>query len=371
MIQHVISEWLLKAFARGPKGSRLLARYDKASDEFDEKSPAELLTEVDAHSAGIEAGISQIESPASQAALRLAKRTRHLQPGLYAIGEPGAAESLHGPAVAEVGTVDGMRFFVTPQQIESPLVADRRALGIYLGLMYQRGPEIEAQMLRLGIDYEAAAQGVLDSILPGIKTGIRADLEERRSRMLAIASEIGEALADANWWVMRAIDDECFVLSDTPVAATVSLGHDDQWRAILSDESYVVVMPIGPKVALLIAPRLIIPVSGIGMDPGSLTHAINRLTWRNAGRSVLAGSRADLERAWPDWADLGRRSVIQVGVDRDAAINSARRESRHIAMIARYRFETQAWQHWSGCHLGFGWVPWPAEDRGLFRPRHG
>jgi hypothetical protein len=65
--QHVISAWLLRAFARG---SPELAQYDKSTDSFSTVSPEEFLVESDGHSAGIERGIERIETPASRAAMR-------------------------------------------------------------------------------------------------------------------------------------------------------------------------------------------------------------------------------------------------------------------------------------------------------------
>lgn len=373
MEQHVISEWLLKAFASSAPGGPILALYDKTTGLYDSAKPRDFMTEVDAHSTAIERGISDIEGPASRAAIRLAKRVKILAPGLYAVVSSQAETRAVGPALSDKGVHEGLRLLVSEHQVPSPSQADRIALGRYAGLMYQRAPKTETAIMRFGAEYDLAAQQALDRLLPGMRTGLATELARRRSRMLPLATDIGGRLADASWWVVRAGIGEAFVLSDSPVAATLSLGHDDDWRAIFSPESYAVVMPLGPMIALVLAPQRIIPITGIDLDLAGLTRAINRLMWRYADRYVLARDRAQLEAAWPEADEERRRSSVQADGDTEGVAMAARRDVTRIVTDLLWRRMSQEWRHWTSCRLEFGWQPWPAEDRYLFTspPEHG
>jgi hypothetical protein len=330
------------------------------------------MTEVDAHSTAIEHGIGDIEGPASRAALQLAKRVKILPPGLYAVVSSQAETRAVGPALSDKGVHEGLRLLVSEHQIPSPSQADRIALGRYAGLMYQRAPKNETAIMRFGAEYDLRAQQALDRLLPGMRTGLTTELARPRSRMLALAADMGGRLAEATWWVARAGIGDAFVLGDSPVAATVSLGHDDDWRAIFSPESYAVVMPLGPTFALIMAPQRIIPISGIDVDLAGVTRAINRLMWRHADRYVLARHRAQLEAAWPEADDEQRRSSVDANVDIEHVGKAAARDVMSIVTdVWRHRVN-QEWQHWTSCRLEFGWQLWPPEDRNLFAspPKH-
>jgi hypothetical protein len=194
--------------------------------------------------------------------------------------------------------------------------------------------------------------------------------------MLPLATDIGGRLADASWWVVRAGKGEAFVLGDSPVAATLSLGHDDDWRAIFSPESYAVVMPLGPMIALVLAPQRIIPITGIDLDLAGLTRAINRLMWRYADRYVLARDRTQLEAAWPEADEERRRSSVQADGDTERVAMAARRDVTRIVTDLLWRRMSQEWRHWTSCRLEFGWQPWgqraaPSTCRRSRNPRRG
>jgi hypothetical protein len=355
MQQHIISEWLLKAFARrGPDGGPVLDAYNKADGHFEVVTPAEFMVEHDAHSAEVEQSISTIEGPAAQAARRLSKRVKSLPPGLYAVVPPGADVRATGPELSDMGVVEGMRLLVSQRRVPSPHLADRIALANYAGLMYQRAPITEAAFMRFGVAYDAGAQAALDVLRPGMVTGLQTEIRRRRSRMAGLAREVGGQLTDANWFIVRPGAGETFVLGDSPVAATLSLGHADMWRPILSPGAYAIVMPLSPTVALVMAPKGIVPITASDVD--GATQAINQLIWRWADRYVLAGGRASLEATWPD--DESRRSSVPVDEGAGSAGLAARGDvSRIIIRLVRWR--------WDACRLEFGLQWWAAEGRSL------
>ena len=358
----MISEWLLRAFARKAPGGLLLEVYDKATGLCEDAAPAKFMIELDAHSTQVERGLEKIETPAAQAALRLAKRVKILPPGLYAVVEPDAETRAAGPELSDKGVFEGMRLLVGEGQVPSPSPVDRLALGRYVALMYQRAPKIEAAARQLEVDYEVGAQLALDRLMPGMRSKLAWVVEERRSRILGSAEDIGMKLANATWWVVRAGDGEAFVLGDSPVAATVSLGHDDTWRAILSPQSYVVAMPLGPNLALLIAPKVLMPISNV--DALGMTRVINRLLWRWADRFVLAHDRGQLEAAMHSADDAMRRESVRAEVDARQVTMRARAD---VALIVAVKL----WRHWTSCRLEFGFRPFAAEDRYLFLGEHG
>jgi len=220
--------------------------------------------------------------------------------------------------------------------------------------------------MRFGAEYDVAAQRALDRLMPGLRTGLATELARRRARMLALARDIGSRLTDANWWVLRAHRGEAFVLGDSPVAVTLSLGHDDEWRAILSPESYVIVMPLSPVIALLVAPQRIIPIANIDLDLTGVTRAINRLMWRWADRYVFGRVRSHLEQAAPAVDDEARRSSVPADIATERAASAAYRDVMTIVTDLRFSQLLQTWHHWDGCRLAFGWQPWAPEDRSMF-----
>jgi hypothetical protein len=353
VIQHVISEWLLRAFAR--QGT--LGQYDKATDTFDSTSPGAFLVELNAHSVVVEHAIQSIETPAAQAGLRLGKAFRNRPPGLYAMMDDQGPASAVGEEVRAVGVVADTRILIPNFHAPWTTPTDPRSLARYLGLMYQRSPKLEEAMRQWGLAFDRAAQPVLDQIVPGMRTGLETLLQTARARMIPRALRIGEVLETANWFVVRSPDDESFVLSDCPVNATIALGHDDGWRAIFTGEAFAITMAIGPKIALLVAPHLI-PISGI--ETRDLTKAINRIAWRSADRYVLARDRGTLAAVAPELAM--RRLTVAVEVDPNldakavATVMDVLRQAMRRVFAAQMRLEANTWTHWDGCRLVIGQV---------------
>jgi hypothetical protein len=363
--QHTISGWLLRAFAKGSH----LAAYAKGTGTYEDVDPEDFLIEIDAHSHSIEHGIGRIEGPAADAARNLAKwvRGQHLPAGLYAVSPTENASHFGPPGVKNMGVREGMRLFVGERDIPSPKPDERAALARYVGLMYQRAPRTEQAILAWGRAFDVAAQSVLDRLLPGFHTGLQTELSHRRRRMLEMASRIGDRLVGASWWLVVAGSGEAFILGDAPVAATISLGHDDEWRAILAAESYAVVMPLSPQIALLMAPQGLIPITGIDEDLSGLVIAINRLVWRRAGSYVLARERSHLQAVWPDaGASIADRSN-DVAMDAKHGAEAGARVGLSIAVEVGFRQMQAQWQRWTGCTLVFGWYPWPREDHQKLR----
>lgn len=142
------------------------------------------------------------------------------------------------------------------------------------------------------------------------------------------------------------------------------LGHDDEWRAILSGQTYVVAMPLGPELALLMAPQLLMPVN-VDASPVSIVAAINRLSWRLASRYVVGRDAAALDAAWPATADpAARLATASPPVDLGGVIRKASADTIGIVTMTEFKFaERTGWRHWRGCELYFGITPYAAEDR--------
>ncbi len=364
MDQHVISAWHLRAFAGRGRGAQVVHVFDKATDAYADVRVDDFLAEADAHSPEVELDIAHLEDPAARAARTLVKRARALPGGFYAVTEADTAVKATGPALTDEGVFEGMRLMVSRHEIPSPNAADRLALANYVALMYQRSPKGEAARIEFGRVYERAAQHVLDRMMPGMRTGLDEAASERRARLVSGAREMGPTLARANWWIARAGANEAFVLGDHPVVTTVSLGHDDSWRPILAAATFVVAMPLSPAVALVIAPKVLIPISGIE-GPDQVPTAINRLVWRSAGRYVLARDRDQLDRGLPNASDELRRSTIPVDIDLAQLARHAMAETAAIVAEVQWRLPLGRWQHWPNHRLELGYTPYSSEDRDL------
>jgi hypothetical protein len=362
MKQHVISEWLLRAFARG----RPLARYDKRTREFDAIATDDFLTEIDAHSAEIEQALHGIETPASEAGMRLRKQVTRFPPGLYAVTPEGGEAVTSGPEMVDMGVFEPTqtRLLVSQRTIPSPSAADRLAIARYVALMYQRGPKMEAAMLDLRRAFDQGAQMVMDQVLPGMRSNLAGVMTERRGRMTGLASETAPRLAHANWWVYRVRDGDAFILGDTPVPVTLSLGHeDDVWHGLLSEQAYAVVLPLGPAYALLIAPQRIIPVTGMTTD--ELPAAVNRMTLRWADRYVVAREQRHIEAVVATMSDDGQWDV-PISIDAAGAVQSGHMMMQriYVDLVLKYAgIKPSAAPWWDGCLLRLSRFPWPAEDR--------
>lgn len=359
MDQHVISAWHLRAFSRRVRRTPVLHVYDKASDSYGDVSVDQFLAEANAHSPGLEERLGRIEGPAATAALHLAKLARPLPPGLYAIG-PGSRLLSQGPALTDAGVRHGMHLFVGAHEIPGLSERQRLSLAYYAGLMYQRAPKVEAALAEFARVYETVSQQTIDVVMPGARTGLVSDINSRRERMLRNARDIGAQLAGASWWVVRA-GSAAFVLGDSPVATTISLGHDDAWRPILSDGMFAAAMPLGPTVALVIAPQRLMPVTGFDIsDPEQIAAAINRLTWRSSDRFVVARDRTDLDSALPGADAKARRLTIPVDWDIQDTARQARVDAFRITARLRWEHSFGRWRRWERCRCLFGYPPWLA-----------
>jgi hypothetical protein len=356
--QHVISKWLLKAFGRHEAGRVILTAFDKSTGEIGDHDADEFMVEADAHSNEIEDAIERLETPAAAAAMRLVKRTRHLPRGLYAVMAEGTPVRATG-TIRDVGVRSGMRLQVPEQEVPSPSCADRLAIANYAGLMYQRSPKVETAILQWGRDYDHAAQEALSRRLPGLRTGLSSELARRRARMAETALTIGQRLAAAEWFVVRADPGAEFVLSDSPVSSTLALGFADEFRPLLADTAYVVVVPLNPALALLIAPMRIIPTTGV--DAFDAPDAVNRFVWRSADRYVLARDRATLEAAFRDGTEEERRARVSPVHDSAAVARAAEADVDRIVLEVYVQRAVLPlvyhWPRWGRCRLDFGAIP--------------
>jgi hypothetical protein len=362
MKQHVISEWLLRAFARG----RPLARFDKLTRTYDTIPADDFLTEIDAHSVEIEQDLHDIETPASEAGMRLRKLVTHFPPGLYAVTPEGGEAVTTGPEMVDHGIHEptSMRLLVSQRTIPSPSAADRLAIARYVALMYQRGPKMEAAMLDLRRNMNAGAQAVLDKVLPGMRANLAGVLTERRVRMSGLANEMAPRLAQANWWLYRVREGDAFILGDMPVPVTMSLGHEeDVWHGLLSDQAYAIVLPLGPAYALLIAPQRILPVTGITTD--DLPATVNRMTVRWSDRYVVARERRHIEAVVATMPADGQWDV-PISIDAAHGVQSgvSMMERIYVDIALKYSGITpSAGPWWEGCAVRCTRFPWAAEDR--------
>jgi hypothetical protein len=366
--QHVLSEWLLKAFAGPTGGSYIVAAYDKSTGQYVDHDVDDFMVEIGAHSAEVEAEISRIEGPAAQAARTLFKRAKHYPAGIYAVTTQEEDLRATGPALSDKGLFRDTRLLVSEHTVRTPLHAERAALARYAGLMYQRAPTTEASILNWGETFDRGIQDTLDQILPGQRSPVQTTLAHRRGRMVELAERIADVLTAASWFIVRTGQNESFVLSDSPVAATITFGFDDEWRAILSAESYAILMPLNPAIALVFAPRHILPLSRI--DASELVPAINRVMWRAAGRYVLGRSQQELEAALGDADEETRRYSIQPSLDAEAIARQARTTTEQVVAevmveVGIKRPLANFWAHWTGCRLEFGYALFAAEDRNL------
>jgi hypothetical protein len=292
MDQHVISAWHLRAFAGRGRGAQVVQVFDKATDVYADVRVDEFLAEADAHSPEVELDIAHLEDPAARAARTLVKRARALPGGFYAVMGPDAAVQTAGPALSDEGVIEGMRLLVGRHEIPSPNTADRLALANYVALMYQRSPKGEAARVEFRIVYERAAQTILDRMMPGMRSGLDEAASERRARMLRNALDMGPILARANWWIVRAGAPEAFVLGDHPVVTTVSLGHDDTWRPIFAEATFVVAMPLGPAVGVFVGAGVCVG-AGVGVGGGVAPLKVT------ATATFVVGVRVQVE-PWPE-----------------------------------------------------------------------
>lgn len=351
----MISEWLLKAFS---VGADELVGFDKKTGAYERHRVDEFLVQVNSHASEVEAGLSAIETPASRAAQTLSKRVKGLPPGLYAVVAPGDDVVTTG-GFFQGGSLRGMQLLVAERQIPSPAPGDRTALATFMALMYQRSPKTVAGKVVLRQSYQRGADAALAAMVPSLNVDTTETLAElvagATERAVATAANLGPQIAASSWFVARADSGQTFVLGDSPVATTPSLGFDGKWQPLLGPAAFVIVMPIGPSAALVVAPKVLMPVFDTGQ---TLTTDINRLIWRWADRYVLAASEQRLDAAWSAPPDA-RQEVVNVDLNsRAIALHAYANTCMMIVEVLWRRFEH--------CRLVFGFQPFDAEDRHRF-----
>lgn len=289
---------------------------------------------------------------------------------MYAVLPDESEHGQEGLPVTDRGVVGGLHILVGEHSIPGPSPADRLAIARYAALMYQRAPKTEAAILRWGEAYDLGIHDAVVRVAPQLhNVGPFTGLAYRRARMVDLARRIGTILDTASWWVVRAGRGQEFVLGDTPMVSTTDLGVDGDWHAILEQDVFTVVMPLGPTVALLMAPRHVFPVSEMGFD--EIGPAINRLVWWSADRYVIGRSRGHLEGAVPGADDAFRRSSVSAKHDAPAiAAKGAALAQRILAgayvEVSIVRPLQAGWRRWDGCRLVLGYALVSSEDRNHF-----
>lgn len=97
------------------------------------------------------------------------------------------------------------------------------------------------------------------------------------------------------------------------MVVTLQLGHDDVWRRLLFDDGYVVMMPLGPKLALIIA-RLLLD----GVELTEFVSAVNQHSWKWAEDFVMAQDCAVAQSAANDFAASGWSDSAPASADTKA-----------------------------------------------------
>ena len=341
--QHVISRWLLNRFARTEPGGLTLTVFDKQTGTVSSVPPSRFLTLVDDHSHDVEVALGRLEDPAARAVSRLLERAESISPGPCPLfGDRDNLEE--DPALREVTRepVEGMRLFAVPRWLAEPPPDDRLAIARYLGLMFTRAPKMEQAISEIHDVVRAAYEDEVAATAPALLEGTRAALDEHLTNArfvgLRTPEEQSEAFAAMPWYVVRAPDDEPFVLGDSPVVATIQIGHDeDSWRPLLSETTYVVCMPLSARVCLIAAPQSVLPV---GVEsPLEIAGAINRLSWRWADRYVVGPTPASITGVRDAMPSEGVTSSVTVEVEARTMYEGARLQAREALApeIARLR----------------------------------
>lgn len=320
MGQHVLSKWLIKRFAHSTKKGDRLATYNKATGKFGEVAPRHFLAPEDDHSAAIELQLSQIESRAATAAAHLHQLTEILPSGICRVGDHDRPDlDDPEPPVRSGGKAAGFELLVVDRQIAQLPPAEKEALAKFVALMFTRAPKVERAMtaqaaaFSRGVDKALMERGLMSADRAAIE--LDRAVEDARWQGLRDAGVYAQRLTAKQWWVLKAADDEEFILSDTPVVATLALGHDDEWRPLLQADAYLVLMPLSPSLALLIAD--VIPVGGNSLD---FVGSINRLSWKHADEHVIGVGKPTLEEVRAELISVGWRESAPVQVPDEMAV---------------------------------------------------
>ena len=331
--QHRVTEWYLRRFshqtrANGPE----LDTYSKATGKFGTAYPARFLARMDDHSADVERRLAAIEGPAAAAADTLAQYAVSLRPGLYAIGDEDLTTSPE--ELTEVGLIEGMRILTTQRQIRLPPGVDLIALAKFLALMFTRSPMSErVSRLSAAAYHDGAVRGAAAF---GFDLRGRALAEfdesvaEARWVGLRNANEWAEMLRRRMWWLVRARDDEGFIIGDSPVVSASALGHDGEWQPLIGGGFTVLAFPLSPRAALLVSG----PAMPTMIESDGLVSWINRTTWRWATEYVAAESR-DLLKVVSGEVPTGPQATVSFPEVTDQA--------REAGLASAFRTMTQLW----------------------------
>ena len=297
--QHVITEWLLKMFARTAPGGLTLSVFDKQLDAIVSDVPSQFMAKLDDHSHTVEAGLARLEGAAAQPARRLVARAAAVEPGLWPLYGPTDNLAEIGDLV-EVPSPDAeVRLFAPTRWLAEPPPADREKIARYLTVMFPRSTKLERAILDVSAAVRAGYVQMVNSMAPAMLASVLPVLDEyledARFIGLRMPDDLAATFAAADWYVVRAPDAAPFLLGDSPVVSTIQVGHEtDSWRPLLSPETYAVCMPLSTTTCLIVAPQRLVPV-GVA-SPLEMADAINRLTWRWADRYVVGPTDASLVR---------------------------------------------------------------------------
>lgn len=296
----------------------MLTAYEKGSGRYRDVPPTRFMVAEDDHNLEIEQQLGRIESPASAAARLIDERTRDLPRGLYRIADARDPDiDLIDAPMRDGGVVEDIRLVVADRQIRMLPDAERRALARFIALMYSRAPKIERAMRVVTEAYVAGIRAAVASYGRAIDINATTFLGEEleRARWLALrdANRLADPLHATTWWVLRAGPEEEFVIGDSTVIVTLQLGHDDIWRRLLNDDGYVIVMPLGPGLALIIATALL---HGVELD--KFVPAVNRHSWKWAEDFVMGRDRAVIESVAADFVASGWSDSAPTSVDAQA-----------------------------------------------------
>jgi len=320
--QHVITEWLLKHFARPEPGGLTLSVYDKTTGSMNEAVPSRFMAPIDDHGSHVESALGRLESDAAPAVTRLLARAATVTVGLWALY--GETDNLTGPsALSEVQVPAGdVRVFAPTRWLAEPSADDRARIARYLALMFTRSPTMERAISEVGVAVRAGYVQMVKAEAPALLTPmlevLDGYLDDARFIGLRTPDELTDAFAAMDWYLVRAPDDAPLVLGDSPVVSTIQVGHEeDAWRPLLSPETYAVCMPLSAAVCLVVAPQGLMP---IGVEkPDEMADAINRLTWRWADRHVIGPTEASLERIRDAMPPANVRQTLPIDVEPDKA----------------------------------------------------
>ena len=323
--QHTITEWLLKYHAHHRGGPQLWV-YDKATGGIHEQPTSTFMAPRGEHTEEIETRLSKIETPAARAAAEIHRLAEPHDPGFIRIaGWSDADEQIIAPARAGP-IISKFKLTVIDAQTKRLDESDRHDLGTFAALMYARAPKVQAavrDMTTAYIDGMSESMSRLSGPIPRRLVDELAAANERiRWVGLDEAPALGERLAGTQWYILKAADAEGFVLGDSAVTTSLAIGHDDVWRPLFDDATYAVMLPLGPSLTLIMAPKLMVPGAGPTWDP---VKTIAMLSWKWAERYVAGRSQADLaavaasitEAGWGESAPVSAdfRAAQQRGVD--------------------------------------------------------